>query len=163
MTQKHAAAARPVIIRPGHLTDVPSCVDILLDWVSEISWADEQSPRAEILELWEGYFTHDLSWVAQDKGRILGFCSRGGDNINALYVAGAARGQGLGKRLLDAAKAERDWITVWAYDKNPRARAFYRREGLIEISREVEEGSGLIDVEHRWARAGDISDKALGL
>ena len=52
-------------------------------------------------------------------------------------------------------KAYRDWITVWAYEKNTRAREFYRREGLIEISREMEnydDGVSLMDIEHRWTR-----------
>lgn len=59
------------------------------------------------------------------------------------------------KALLDLAKADRDWITVWAYEKNEHARRFYRREGLVEICREMEvfdDGSRLMDVEHRWTR-----------
>jgi hypothetical protein len=51
------------------------------------------------------------------------------------------------------AKADREWMTVWAYEENPRARKFYRREGCVEISREIEEGTGLVDIEHRWAKS----------
>jgi len=83
----------------------------------------------------------------------VGFCVRQEDNLTALYVARDFRGQGVGKSLLDLAKADRDWITVWAFEKNPRARKFYRREGCVEITREVDQATGLIDVEHRWTRS----------
>lgn len=90
------------------------------------------------------------SWVAERDGAVVGFCLREDDNITGLYIARRARGAGVGKALLDLAKTDRTWITVWAYEKNTRARKFYRREGCVEVSREVEDGSGLIDLEHRW-------------
>ncbi|MEL6947704.1 MAG: GNAT family N-acetyltransferase, partial [Pseudomonadota bacterium] len=94
----------------------------------------------------------ETAWVAEDTGTIVGFCVRQDDNLTGLYVAREARGRGIGKALLDLAKANRDTITVWAYEQNPHARKFYRREGCVEISREVEEGTSLIDVEHRWTK-----------
>ena len=81
-----------------------------------------------------------------------GFCTRDDDSIGALYVATEVRSTGIGKRLLDMAKADRDWITVWAYEKNTDALRFYRREGLVEVSRAIENESNLMNVEHRWTR-----------
>ncbi len=106
-------------------------------------------------EFWSSIFDEEIGWVAHKNGRILGFCARTEDNITGLYVAEEARGNGIGKALLDLAKEDRQWITVWAYEKNEDARRFYRREDLIEIGREMEvfdDGSSLIDVEHRWTR-----------
>lgn len=108
--------------------------------------------RAPMIAFWTEVFQIEQAWVAEQDGTIVGFCTRDADNIGGLYVATARRSTGIGKRLLDAAKAERDWITVWAYALNSRARDFYRREGLVEISREVEPESGLMNVEHRWVR-----------
>ena len=84
---------------------------------------------------------------------MVGFCVPEDDNITGHYIARAARHFGAGKRLLDLAKAERDWITVWAYEANTLARKFYRREGLMEIGRENQKGTNLVDVEHRWLRS----------
>ena len=101
---------------------------------------------------WSDIFATDLVWVAQMGDRIAGFCTRDDDNIGALYVVAEARNTGIGKRLLDTAKADRDWITVWAYEKNIHALRFYKREGLVEVSREIENESNLMNIEHRWTR-----------
>ena len=141
-------------MRSGQQPDVEACVEILRAWINETPWiSDLRTPDEQVVD-WRGYFKHDLAWVAECNGRIIGFCSRGGDNINGLYVAPDWRNGGVGKSLLDAAKADRDWITVWAYEENSEALKFYRREGLVEIGREVEEGSTLVDIEHRWTRRG---------
>ena len=141
-------------IRSGQQSDVVACVDILCAWVNETPWIfDPRTPDEQVL-IWREFFRHDLAWVAESEDRIIGFCSRGDDNINALYVAADWRCRSIGRGLLDMAKADRDWITVWAYEKNTTARKFYKKEGLVEISREIEEGSNLVDIEHRWTKPG---------
>lgn len=145
----------PCTYRSAEPADARACSLIIRDWGEETPWMvpiDELEPMARF---WSGVFSHDLAWVAETEGRIVGFCARSDDNISGLYVARDARSSGVGKALLDLAKANRDWITVWAYEKNEDARRFYRREGLVEISREMEtfdDGSCLMDVEHRWTR-----------
>jgi len=119
-----------------------------LGWSLFMIWNLWQSFWAELL-------TKDFGYVAHDQGRVVGFCSREDDNVSGLFILKEARGCGIGKRLLDLAKADRDWITVWAYEANTGARKFYHREGLVEIKRELEEfddGNSLMDVEHRWTR-----------
>ena len=101
---------------------------------------------------WDDLFETNLVWVAEIEDHIVGFCTRDDDNIGALYVAKEVRSAGIGKRLLDLAKADRDWITVWAYEKNKHALRFYKREGLIEICREIEEETNLINIEYRWTK-----------
>lgn len=115
---------------------------------------DELEPMAEY---WSNRFKTDPAWVAERNEGIVGFCVRENDNIAALYVSKKARGAGIGKHLLDLAKEDRDWITVWAYELNTRARKFYVREGLFEVSRALEkyeDGVELVDIEHRWLRSG---------
>ncbi|MEM9629575.1 MAG: GNAT family N-acetyltransferase [Pseudomonadota bacterium] len=107
-----------------------------------------------LVEWWSGCLHNvETSWVGEKNGEVVGFCVREDDNITGLYVSREARGYGVGKGLLDMAKEDREWITVWAYEQNPRARKFYRREGCVEISRQIEEGTNLIDIEHRWTRS----------
>lgn len=144
----------PPHIRSGRSSDVEACVKILCDWVDESPWHGPLNKWEKLLVYWRELFENKLVWVAETNGRVVGFCVRGDDNIFALYVSAEARNKGIGKLLLDAAKADRDWITVWAYEQNPHALRFYRREGLVEVSREFEDGSNLTDIEHRWTKPG---------
>ncbi len=133
--------------------DGVACARIVQEHGQETPWLGPLFDLERLETWWSGCLQHvPTAWVCVREGAVIGFCVRQEDNLTALYVARAARGQGIGKALLDLAKAERDWITVWAYEENPRARAFYRREGCVEVSHEVEEGTGLVDIEHRWQR-----------
>ncbi|AUH32492.1 GNAT family N-acetyltransferase [Paracoccus tegillarcae] len=137
-------------------SDAEACSQIIQDWGDETPWMVPLDNLAPMKEFWSFIFEEEIGWVAHRNGQILGFCARTEDNITGLYVAKKARGKGLGKALLDLAKEDQQWITVWAYEKNEDARRFYRREGLIEIGREMEvfeDGSSLMDIEHRWTRA----------
>lgn len=139
--------------RPGHPSDATACAQIIRDWGGETPWMAPLDDLEPMAASWRDLLRADMAWVAEKEGRVFGFCVREDDNITGLYVAQAARCCGVGKRLLDLAKADRDWITVWAYEANTQARKFYRREGLVEICREIENESNLMNVEHRWTRS----------
>lgn len=141
--------------RKGRPSDAMACAKIIRDWGEETSWMTKLDELLPMTEFWREVFETDLVWVAEKSGCVVGFCVRSDDNIGALYITHGARSSGVGKKLLDLAKADRDWITVWAYELNDRARRFYRREGLVEISRETvnyDDGVSLVDIEHRWTR-----------
>jgi ribosomal protein S18 acetylase RimI-like enzyme len=67
----------------------------------------------------------------------------GGLYVSDLWVAPEARGAGLGRRLLEAAKAhaaalwDARFLRLTVYDDNPRARAFYDRLGFHSDPRET--------------------------
>lgn len=137
--------------RLAEARDGDACAKIVQEWGAETPWLGPLSDFPEFSEWWTNCLQHvETSWVAEKDGDVVGFCVRQDDNITGLYVARSARGQGVGKHLLDLAKQDRAWITVWAYEQNPRARQFYRREGCVEVSREIDEATKLRDVEHRW-------------
>lgn len=102
---------------------------------------------------WRDLLELDTAWVAEKDGRVAGFCVREDDNITGLYIHSDMRSIGVGKALLDLAKQDRDWISIWVYEKNERARAFYRREGAQDIGREKDEDSDLMYIEMRWTRS----------
>lgn len=139
-------------LRPALAADVAGCVTLLRDWIDETPWMPPLWERAAMEAFWSEVFADDTAWVAERGGQLVGFCFRDEDNLGALYVAAAMRGGGVGKRLLDQAKAGCEELTVWAFEANVQARRFYRREGLVEVSRELDEELGLVDVEHRWRR-----------
>jgi len=141
------------VYRLSSATDATACARIIRAWGAETPWMVPLDHLDPMAASWKDLLASDTAWVAQRNGQVAGFCAREDDNITGLYVTGSARNLGVGKRLLDLAKEDRDWIRVWAYEANRHARRFYRREGLVEICREVEPGSGLMNVEHRWHRA----------
>jgi GNAT superfamily N-acetyltransferase len=80
-------------------------------------------------------------WVAEDGRGVVGFAELTGDWLDALYVLPEAQGEGIGSALLDVAKSVRPaGFSLWVFESNTSARAFYARHGLVE--REHTDGSG---------------------
>ncbi|HKU13259.1 MAG TPA: GNAT family N-acetyltransferase [Steroidobacteraceae bacterium] len=62
--------------------------------------------------------------------------------IQRLYVAGEWHGKGVAQQLMSAAIAEMElrgsdvvWLGVW--ERNPRAIAFYRKFGFVEVGTQI--------------------------
>ena len=74
--------------------------------------------------------------------------------MQALHVAAAARGQGVGRALLDEVKATEPEIDLWTFQANRPALAFYGRLGFVEAERTDGSGTdeGLPDVRLIWRR-----------
>lgn len=77
-------------------------------------------------------------WVAEAAGTIIGWASAGSGRdasapvpleLEGIYVLAGAHGSGAGQLLLDAALGAAD-AYLWVMADNPRAHAFYRRNGF---------------------------------
>ncbi len=80
------------------------------------------------------------TWVAVAGGAVVGYARITATWLDDLYVAPAHAGQGIGSMLLDVAKSRRPGgFSLWVFETNAPARAFYRRHGLVE--REHTDGS----------------------
>lgn len=74
------------------------------------------------------------AWVAERDGEIVGMATARDTELRHLYVAPAAWGTGIARRLMQEAL---DWIGgrgadhafLWVAEANGRARRFYEREG----------------------------------
>jgi GNAT superfamily N-acetyltransferase len=74
--------------------------------------------------------------------------------LDHLYVVPAEQGHGIGGALLERAKSENpDGLSLWVFEANTGAIAFYRRAGFVEVlrtdGRDNEEQ--VADVQMRWA------------
>jgi len=80
--------------------------------------------------------------------------------VEQLYVLPGWQGRGVGRALLEMAKAENTELRLWTFQRNLEARRFYERRGFIAIdetdgSRNEEREP---DVLYRWVDTGaDIS------
>ena len=69
--------------------------------------------------------------LAETGGTPLGYLARHGEWVDHLYVAPAHLRRGIGRRLLDHAKAEHPGgLRLWCFQRNHRARAFYETQGF---------------------------------
>ena len=73
--------------------------------------------------------------------------------IDQLYVAPARLRQGLGSKLVRFAQSRQEELSLWTFEANAAARAFYERHGFtaVELSDDNEEGAPA--VRYRWRRA----------
>jgi ribosomal protein S18 acetylase RimI-like enzyme len=72
------------------------------------------------------------TWVALEDRAVVGFATVDEGDLDHLYVAPAAQGQGVGTALLDLVKALRpDGFELWVFQRNEGARRFYERHGCV--------------------------------
>lgn len=90
-------------------------------------------------------------YVWQDgDGAVQGFIGLGGEHIEGIFIWPAAQSRGIGKALLDRAKAAHGRLTLHVYRKNQRAAAFYRREGFRVQGEGVDENTGETEYRMVW-------------
>jgi ribosomal protein S18 acetylase RimI-like enzyme len=120
--------------RDGHLGHVPDAL---------LAHRDEDSFRERV----PARLPHTT--VAEVDGRVVGFVTVLGDELEQVYVAADARGTGVAGRLMEhgervvAAEHEVAWLAVAS--GNARARRFYERSGWRdtgEIDYEAETADG---------------------
>ncbi|ART64340.1 acetyltransferase [Kushneria marisflavi] len=83
-----------------------------------------------------------LSVAKSDDGKILGFCGVSDGNIEMLFVAPEARGQGVGASLARHVISTRGVTRVDVNEQNEQALGFYKHLGFTVIGRFPLDGQG---------------------
>jgi putative acetyltransferase len=125
------------VVRRATVADLPACAAIINDYLDTTTWLPRVVDRKSI----EDMFGADLLdrrtiFVVEDNGEIAGYLSMDHDAgfIPAVYLRPQARGNGLGKALLDAAKTARpQGFELTVFEPNSDALRFYKREALVEV------------------------------
>jgi len=127
---------------------------ILSEFVDTSDWMPRIHTRAEDIAHAARMIDLGRVHVAEDKGTVVGFCARNGDDLDALYVIAEKRGQGVGAALLRHAQSAVDRLELWTFQANEGAQRFYLRHGFVEVQRT--DGSGnderLPDIQYEWQR-----------
>lgn len=127
---------------------------ILGDWLRGTGWIPVLHSREDDIGFLRRMIDSHRVLVARRDGKVLGFLGMRQGDIAGFYVAEAARRQGVGKQLLDAAKTTEARLALWTFQANTGAIAFYSREGFVEFERT--DGAGneekLPDVRMIWRR-----------
>lgn len=141
------------MIRPARPEDAPAMVHVLSSWIDATPWMPRIHTHAEDLGFCAGLINRQQVWVA-DATNGFGFLARNGDSIDALYLAPELRRSGWGAALINAVKPDRDRLTLWTFQANTAAIAFYQAQGF-HIS-DLTDGAGndekLPDAHMIWER-----------
>ena len=136
------------VVRPAHLADAEGIARVHAD-----SWREtygrfvddpDDSPWFRVdrrVAMWNATLREDThtTVVAEDPEGIVGFASTSpttepdaarAEELTMIYVLERAHGTGLGQALLDAVLGGRP-ASLWVAADNPRAHAFYRRNGFL--------------------------------
>lgn len=141
------------LLRPATPLDAGRVGAILSAWIDETPWMPRIHTRAE--DIAHADMMVARGWVTVSESEtITGFLARDGDDIHALYLAPDARGQGIGSDLLTDAMRGEAQLTLWTFQANTRAQAFYERHGFTEVERTDGAGNdeGLPDMRYHWQR-----------
>ena len=142
-----------MILSPATPADAAPLAQILGDWLRGTGWIPVLHDRAADLGFVARMIASHRVLVARDPDPI-GFIAVKQGNIAGFYIAADHRSKGIGKALLEAAKADEPRLALWTFQANTRAIAFYTREGFIELERT--DGSGneenLPDLRMIWRR-----------
>lgn len=128
-----------VRLRAAAPEDAPPLARVLGDWVRETGWMPVLHSRDEDI----GFLRHLIETTevtVAEGGATLGFLALDSEEVRALHLAPDARGRGIGRALLGRAKAARGRLSLWTFQGNRRAIAFYEREGFRVAERT--DGSG---------------------
>ena len=143
------------LLRPGRTDDADVLADIhtrsraaAMPWLPVLH--EESETRAWMRDV---VLADQEVLVAERDGRPVGFAAVEGDWLEQLYVAPEAIGSGVGRALLDAAKAEHPGgLSLHVFTRNTRARRFYEAAGFVWVAasdgRDNEERTP--DCTYRW-------------
>lgn len=142
--------SRAYTLRPARPRDATAMARILANWIDETPWFTNRAPQSASRAVMEQHLRRAQVVVAQRHGlvrRIVGFGVRDGNALAALYVARAARKQGIGRALLVALADGRDDLHLTSFAANAPARSFYRAMGCVELGQTAGDNEeGLPDV-----------------
>jgi GNAT superfamily N-acetyltransferase len=142
------------VLRPANPLDAGRVGAILSAWIDETPWMPRVHTRAEDIAFADMMVDRGWVTVSETAEDVLGFIARDGDDIHALYIDPEARGQGIGSALLASAMRHEDQLTLWTFQANTRAQAFYERHGFAPVERTDGSGNdeGLPDIRYHWQR-----------
>ena len=146
-----------VTLRRAGPEDAYACAAILNGWINETPWMPRVHPFADILRHYREFVLKTRRVMIAMGARPLGFLGldEAEGFITSLFIDRAARGRGVGKRLLDEAKTARpQGLSLWTFVANRGALRFYAREGFVEAERTAGDNEeGLPDIRLSWRGA----------
>lgn len=77
--------------------------------------------------------------VYQHDGTIVGFLALVGNDVGAIFVLPEHQGSGIGRALMDQARASRPFLELDVFEANSIGRRFYEAYGFRRVDRHIHE------------------------
>ena len=147
---------RDFLIRP-YKSDDFEAVTVLWRRARELAFPDFQRRKGHVFEEDQVYFrdvilVNNDVWVVETEGKPVAFMAIAGDFIDQLFVDPDHQGNGIGKMLLDYAKAlSPEHLWLYTFQINTDGRAFYEKNGFRPVKLGVSPApESEPDVEYHW-------------
>lgn len=108
-------------------------------------------------EYWENHYDmvkkmipEATVYVYEEDNIIQGFIGIMHGYIAGIFVLEVYQSCGIGKKLLEYAKAKNDELTLQVYQKNKRAIDFYLREKFVITNEQIDKETGEVDLSMVW-------------
>jgi putative acetyltransferase len=83
------------------------------------------------------------TWVFEREGQVVGFIAMLDKEVGGIFVAPTQQGQGIGRALMDHARASRDYLELDVFEANEVGRTFYDAYGFAVVAEQLDEKTGL--------------------
>lgn len=137
-------------VRSAQIGDIEDIMQIWIDeniqahsFIPPKYWKDNYRavknalPKAEI-------------YVYTRQGKVIGFIGLNGSYIEGFFVHAIHQRQGIGRALLDAAKAVKPTLTLKVYKRNTNAVAFYLKNGFKITNESIDENTQEKEYAMQW-------------
>lgn len=143
-------------LRPARTTDAGKVGHILSEFIDGTPWMPRLYTRAQDIAFAGDLIDKGCVSVAAHSTRVTGFIAHNAATIEALYVAGDVRRRGIGSALLQHMQAGCDALTLWTFQANTQALAFYACHGFAPVEKTDGAGNdeGLPDIRLAWKKEG---------
>jgi len=132
------------------------CEDVLNVWARASAVAhpflSRDFLRQERRNIASVHLPNAETWVWEADGRIVGFISLLGNEVGAIFVDPEFHRSGIGRALLDRARAVHGELEVEVFERNLLGRAFYAKMGFELMHQRVHEETGFEVIRLRLAR-----------
>jgi putative acetyltransferase len=137
-------STKPIIIEEALPNDYPEITEV---WEASVRATHHFLSEADIqyfkpLILNEYLKAVHLLCVKDDLGKIIGFLGVHEDSLEMLFLHPNARGQGIGKQLVNHAIQQLNIKKVDVNEQNPDALGFYQHAGFVIKGRSETDGLG---------------------
>lgn len=138
------------VFRPYADTDLEDALDLWYraSLVAHPFLAEDflREERGRLGELW---LPSSDTTVCERDGRVVGFLSLVDNEVGGLFVDPDHHRSGIGRALMDFARASRPYLELGVFEANTLGRDFYAAYGFVEVERRPEAQTGLVEVRLR--------------
>ncbi len=130
------------VIRKYDTHDLAELMDVWYDasHIAHPFWTSEMFDR-ERRDISQKFLPIAETWVFEEKGRVVGFIALLDNEVGGIFVS--PRRHGIGRALMDHARASRDHLELDVFEANEIGRAFYDAYGFDIVGERLDEETGL--------------------